>query len=109
MKPVRTRLEDAAKSKAPSDYIGQIAAMLAECLNIIDEHRDEHSPEQQEYARPYQLAKRYGYTENGLRGALVKAEESDRVKVLKLKDKLGRGQKLYHIRQFEKYFAGNLG
>lgn len=51
------------------------------------------------------LAKRVGYTGNGLDRYLCQAEKSGKVRILQLKDEFGKGPKLYNIADFEDFFA----
>lgn len=101
----------AASTVAPSDYTGQLAQMLAvvhdDLLTRLSAQLDtaDLGPA---YARPYQLAKRWSYSEGGLRPYLYAAEQSGEVKTLLLTDSRGRtGQLLYNIRDLERYFAAN--
>lgn len=88
---------------------GNLMEQIARMLLVMDERKHEprtHDDEGgQVYARSFQLAKRYGYTDEGIKRFLCKAEESGRVRMMRLQDKCGKGGKLYHIDDFEEFFA----
>lgn len=99
----------AAIEHAPTDFSGQIAAMLAvlhdELLTHLT-HMQTDTEQGQVYARPYQLAERWGYTDGGLRRFLYAAEQSGKVRIIQPADIDGTpGQKMYHIGDLERFFA----
>ncbi len=106
---IQGKLLDAAVDCSRSDYLAQLAAMMevlhGELLESICTMA--HAMEQgQVYARPYQIAKRWGYTDGGVRRFLYSAEQSGNVRIIQPSDIDGeKGQKLYHIRDLERYFA----
>lgn len=105
---LKIKMIAAAGEVPPTDYCGQIASMMGVLANelknnIIKVKANEASG--QVYYRPYQIAKRWGYSENGLRQYLCEAEQSGKVRIIQPHDKFGSGQKLYHIGDLEQLFG----
>ena len=104
-----SKLITAAATVAPTDYAGQMGAMLTALGNDLLERLTALLPDQeagQVYARPYQIAKRWGYTEGALRRFLYAAEQSGKVRAIRPKDINGAaGQTLYHLGDLERFFA----
>lgn len=107
---IKQKMLAAAETATQLDCMDKIAAMLSVLYDEIDnmERGTSHDASAQEYARPYQIARRWGYTVNALRPYLYNAEQSGNVRTIIPTDIFGKaGQKMYHLGDLERFFASN--
>lgn len=108
---IKNKMVAAAAVCSPTDFTGQLAAMMVVLHDELLESLRTMAPakeQSQVYARPYQIAERWGYTDNALRRFLYAAEQSGKVRIIQPTDIDGeKGQKLYHLGDLERFFAAN--
>ncbi|MDO4954016.1 MAG: hypothetical protein Q4E43_02605 [Akkermansia sp.] len=104
-----SKMMAAIANVSPTDYTGQIAVMLsvlgdnlAECM----QSQLSDAKAGQVYARPHQIAERWGYTDRSLRRFLHAAEQSGRVRTMTPTDIYGtKGKKMFHLGDLERFFS----
>ena len=78
---IQSKMMVAIANVSPTDYAGQLVAALSVLHdNLAESLKSQLSDAEtgQVYARPYQIAKRWGYTEGGLRRFLGAVQNSRR-------------------------------
>lgn len=108
---VMSKLLSAVADCSPTDFTAQLATMMAVLHDELLESVRTMAPAKEQgqvYARPYQIAERWGYTDGGVRRFLYSAEQSGKVRVIQPTDVDGvKGQKLYHLGDVERFFNAN--
>lgn len=108
---IKNKMVAAAAVCSPTDFTAQLAAMMAVLHDELLESVRTMAPDKEQsqvYARPYQIAEQWGYTDNALRRYLYAAEQSGKVRIIQPTDIDGeKGQKLYHLGDLERFFAAN--
>lgn len=108
---LQSKMKVAIAAESPTDYAGQLVAALSVLHdNLAESLKSQLSDAEtgQVYARPYQIAKRWGYTEGGLRRFLYTAEQSGKVRTMTLSDIYGnKGATVYHLGDLERFFKGS--
>ena len=106
---MQSKMMVAIANVSPTDYAGQLVAALSVLHdNLAESLKSQLADAEtgQVYARPYQIAKRWGYTEGGVRRFLFAAEESGKVRIMTLSDIYGnKGATVYHLGDLERFFS----